>query len=171
MHNTCQDISINASNAAVIYFHNKGASHYTDDWRSKTTKVWTYVYALRWRKYLEYFLLERPSLCLTALSHGATSCGVELHDDPYTHYSGNFWTATCDFIKELPSFEKEGGGYLDAEFWLGKGLRTPLAKYAGLYDMPKSLYMEVLEVKDYVFDEVVPIEVIENYVAKMVKEK
>lgn len=176
MHNTCQDISINASNAAVIYFHNKGASHYTDDWRDKTTTVWSYVYALRWRKYMEYFLLERPSLCLTALSHGATSCGVELHDEPGIHYSGNFWTATCDFIQELPPFDGELEGsaaakYLAAEFWLENGVRKEIAKYAGLYDTPKHLLMEVLEPKDYMFDEVVPIEVIEKYVAKIIMEK
>ena len=172
IHDTCQNK--NASNA-ILYFH-KGASHYEPNWRNKTTQVWTYVYTLRWQKYMEYFLLERPSLCLTALSHGATSCGVELHESPGTHYSGNFWTTTCDFIKQLPPFKDKLEGsaaakYVAAEFWLEKGEHEKMAKYAGLYDMPKHLLMDVLELKDYVFEEVVPIEVIEKYVAKIIREK
>jgi hypothetical protein len=70
------------NNNIVFYFHNKGSSKYgTRD----------YMNVFHWCKYMEGFLLERPTLCIKAILHyGAKTCGVEMKVSPSMHYSGNF---------------------------------------------------------------------------------
>ena len=57
----------NKKEEVIFYFHNKGTSKYTDDWRSKVHLRRTYAYSLYWRKYIEYYTIERPQLCLEKL--------------------------------------------------------------------------------------------------------
>lgn len=71
-----------------FYFHTKGASNATP-----ATEAW--------RRYMEYFNLERWPDCVAALVDHDT-CGVEL-DDVQSHYGGNFWWATSDYIRKLPN--------------------------------------------------------------------
>lgn len=131
-HETYNDTS---NNSVVYYFHNKGVSKYeNDDWvndcQPKKT-IWTYCNVLHWRKYLEFFLLEKPTLCLTALlHHGASTCGIDLHDFPSWHYSGNFWSATCTYVRTLPTTvlptePRNKLGYIDAELWIGNSILSP----------------------------------------------
>ena len=70
---------------------------------------------------MEYFILERPSLCLTTLLHGATTYVAQLFVDP-RHYSRNFWTDLCDFIHKSPILNEteNENNYVAAEFWLEK---------------------------------------------------
>jgi hypothetical protein len=49
------------SDSVVFYFHDKGVSKYHPNWRNMADQVWTYSRVLYWRKYLEYFTLERPT--------------------------------------------------------------------------------------------------------------
>ena len=79
--------SINKKKHTVVfYFHNKGSSKYNPEWRSQIDRVWTYSRSLYWRKYMEYFTLERPQLCLDhILNKGAGLCGIMFHDN---HFSG-----------------------------------------------------------------------------------
>jgi hypothetical protein len=52
-------------------------------------RAWSKV--MFWRKYLEYYVIERPEYCIAALQTGqASTCGVDLANDR-SHYSGNFW--------------------------------------------------------------------------------
>ena len=114
----------------VYYFHNKGVSKYNDDsWKDNCQQgvaIWTYCNVIHWRKYMEWFLLEKPTLCLRAmLYHGASTCGVNLHDFPKPHYSGNFWSASCDYVNSLPSLVHtfaKSDNYLQAEMWIGEGI-------------------------------------------------
>jgi len=50
------------------------------------------------------FIIEFPSLCLTALLEGYSACGVELLYSGRlpAHYSGNFWWADCSHVAALP---------------------------------------------------------------------
>ena len=105
----------------VFYFHTKGSSK--DSTQSENDE---YLNIFYWRKYLEWFLLERPTLCIRAiLRHGAKTCGVEMYDAPSMHYSGNFWSATCDHISGLPVRESwpvytdHFSNYVSAEMWVG----------------------------------------------------
>lgn len=69
-----------------FYFHTKGASR-----SNPATNAW--------RLYMEHFNLERWRDCVNALTEHET-CGVEL-DDIHTHYGGNFWWATSEYIRKL----------------------------------------------------------------------
>lgn len=116
----------------VYYFHNKGVSHYKETWKDSCVELdrWGYCKILYWRKYMEWFLIEKPTLCLRAMiHHDALTCGVQLRKRPRIHYSGNFWAASCDYIKTLPSepdvnidLGPYDGKYLSAEMWIGTAL-------------------------------------------------
>lgn len=126
-------------NTIVFYFHNKGASK---PFSSHT---------LYWRKYLEYFLLERPQLCLgQLLYHNASTCGANWHPKLKNHYSGNFWSATCKHIVQLDPIPMNETQYVAAEMWLGKIKRgTRISSY---YSATKDLYKEIILPEEYVHD-------------------
>jgi hypothetical protein len=70
----------------VFYFHNKGSSKYVEPGHPYYNE---YVNIYYWRRYMEFFLLERPTLCTRAiLNHGTMTCGVNLQVKPSSHYSG-----------------------------------------------------------------------------------
>ena len=91
----------------ILYIHTKGV----------TNKDHSY----EWRKYLEYFLIEKNSLCLNALDH--YKCVGVNHQYYYdenkyrNHFSGNFWWANSDYIKTLPLLEINEDRYV-VEHWL-----------------------------------------------------
>lgn len=109
----------------VFYFHDKGCSKYVED--NSTKEFETYSNAFHWRKFMEWFLLERPTLCTRAiLKYGAMTCGVNLRKYPSMSYSGNFWSASCDYIADLPVEDawpiRDGDklfNYISAELWIG----------------------------------------------------
>jgi hypothetical protein len=96
----------------VFYFHNKGSSKYQTSQYEKT---------LHWRKLMEYFLHERPSLCLNELLYkGAGMCGIMWHGN---HFSGNFWSANCHYIatRFQPIDMNVEQNYIAGELWIGTG--------------------------------------------------
>lgn len=112
-----------AKSALVFYIHNKGASKWTPTWREdiQTNKTWTYGHSLYWRKYLEYFLIQRPELCLEELLlHNASTCGANWHFEMKNHYSGNFWAASCQHIEKLQLITSDDDNYIASEMWLGR---------------------------------------------------
>ena len=116
----CQRPDI-GDDTVVFYFHDKGVSKHRQDWRENTHKVWTYSRVLWWRKYLEYFTIEQPHLCLNALLNAnASACGPNKGSIPQIHYSGNFWTAKCSYINELPRIDPKQKNYVLAEMWIGR---------------------------------------------------
>jgi hypothetical protein len=138
----------------VFYIHNKGTSKWHSSWREEidTNKTWTYGHSLYWRKYLEYFLIERPALCLDKiLLQNASTCGANWHPELLNHYSGNFWSASCTHIQRLEPL-KETKKYVAAEFWLGKyaGLKSNQEHHASLHTVYKSLYQELIKPDEYV---------------------
>ena len=84
----------NNPNCKIWYIHTKGAATYT-------------VQTQAWRKYMEYFVIEKWEDCVRALdTHDV--CGVGWHRNPTHHeglagFAGNFWWATSNYIKKLPS--------------------------------------------------------------------
>jgi hypothetical protein len=106
----------------VYYFHNKGVSYYTDDWKDKYNQSRSYNNVLHWRKYVEWFLLENPSLCIDKLlNSSAFTCGVDLLNEPSWHYSGNFWASSCQWIETLPT--TLGSDYFSTKMWIGSGIQ------------------------------------------------
>jgi hypothetical protein len=152
----------------VYYFHNKGVSHYkNDDWVQNCVPTVTtedYCNAIHWRKYMESFLLERPTLCLRAmLYHGAQTCGVNIVFCYRWHYSGNFWAASCDYIATLPptiqlssADGQDHYNYIAAETWIGYNMLDPVnytkhVEFSLSKDIfPNSdLYLQVILPKQY----------------------
>jgi hypothetical protein len=111
----------------VFYFHNKGASKYGPGWREslKQKAIWKYGNSLYWRKYMEYFLLEQPEVCIDQIvNHGAGTCGVLWQDDPWPHYSGNLWAASCDHLITNGPVPVPGK-YTQGERWIGLKTKAP----------------------------------------------
>jgi len=88
-----QKYTSNQKTQIVFYFHNKGSSKYAEPSDEERYKTYQNIY--HWRRYMEWFLLERPTLCIRAiLNHGTMTCGVNLQKEPSRHYSGNLFYAT-----------------------------------------------------------------------------
>jgi hypothetical protein len=160
----------------VFYMHTKGSSHYTREWKQKlvhqgSSVSTTYGQTLYWRKYMEYFTIERPHLCLSRLlptipaddqhrqkrdeslsypPESGVACGVEYHRHHHI-YSGNFWTATCDYISRTRA-PLTSTKYTAAEFFIGgKSAQSgdpfvTLAQYQGI-----SLYHHLILPEHYRF--------------------
>ena len=109
LHTFCQS---QTETVNVWYIHSKGVSR--SDWPIiAAIKSWTHITA--WRKFMEYFLITKYQTCVEKLETYDT-CGANLRTYPQLHYSGNFWWATSDHIKKLPS--RIGSNYLDPEMWI-----------------------------------------------------
>lgn len=141
--------SSNRTRIINFYFHDKGCSKHSET--PGTEEYETSRNIFYWRKYMEWFLLERPTLCLRAiLHHGSQTCGVDLRGFPSMHYSGNFWSASCDYVKELPiqdawPDEQTNGWlhYLSAEMWIGNFTYRSVdeeKKFLSLFNIMAILY-------------------------------
>jgi hypothetical protein len=144
--------------AVMYYFHSKGVGKYHDDWRKKTDKSFTYSRVLYWRKFMEYFTLERPQLCLEEiLGKNKSACGVNFRRDPLHHYSGNFWVASCEYLATLTplNFSDPSVGYLAAEFWMGR--KYDESRFVNLWhrklNLSVQLYEHWMEPREYRFPE------------------
>ena len=76
-----------------------------------------------WRHLMEHFVIGRWTECIAALKTSDT-CGVNWLMHPSPHYSGNFWWATCDYIRTLPSSPNPVLGWTEpartaCEAWIG----------------------------------------------------
>ena len=115
-------------------------------------KTWTYGHSLYWRKYLEYFLIEHPALCLEKiLFQNASTCGANWHPILRNHYSGNFWSASCEHIRRLKPMTSEDSGYYDAEFWVGKykDRESNQKHHANLHFTTENLYEHAITPEEY----------------------
>ena len=61
--------------------------------------------ATDWRHYLSYWTIERWKDNIVKLNEGCETVGVNWLDDPWPHYSGNFWWATNRYIQQLEPLE------------------------------------------------------------------
>lgn len=109
----------------VLYLHHKGASRLNSKRTGNVTD---------WRELMLYYNVDQWEQCIASLSTGHDTVGVNwMNDALYPHYSGNFWWATSDYIKQLPELKLPDGtnqsqfnfkkySYRhDAEFWIGIG--------------------------------------------------
>jgi hypothetical protein len=109
----------------ALYIHNKGS--YT---RTSSNFLW--------RKYLEYFCIERWRDCYEKLSEGYETCGAgylreEENIPNYNFYAGNFFWAKSSYVnrcKDLKTppevdfksqFEGQDNLRYDLEYWHGSG--------------------------------------------------
>jgi hypothetical protein len=138
----------------VFYFHNKGASKYGPKWKEslKRKAIWKYGNSLYWRKYMEYFLLEQPGVCIDKIvNHGAKTCSVLWSEDPSPHYSGNFWAASCDHLITNGPVPVPGK-YTRGERWIGLRIKYPIDHqyYPNLHNNSiPSLYKHAIMPEEY----------------------
>jgi hypothetical protein len=146
MYSSCRHSNITR---IVFYFHNKGCSKFVEDNGTKEFELYSNIFY--WRKSMEWFLLERPTLCTRAiLKHGALTCGTNLRKFPSMHYSGNFWSASCDYIADLPVEDawptRDGDksyNYISAEMWVGNYTNRAVGdeqKFLTLFNIVANLY-------------------------------
>lgn len=76
----------------IYYMHTKGVIPYDSD---------TLLLQDQWRRYLQFFLVETHTDCITQLQDGADACGVDYKTQPFYHFPGNFWWARCDYVRSL----------------------------------------------------------------------
>lgn len=101
------------TNDKILYIHTKGVTLPNNECIND------------WRKYMLYFNVERHKQAINELKTYDTY-GVDLVTEPTKHYSGNFWWANTNHIKNLPSIEEisknDAKAILtirhNAEFWL-----------------------------------------------------
>lgn len=103
----------------VLYFHPKGVS--------------TPNRAIRWRKTMEHFLVEKWQDCVKILDSGKDACGCHwLTPEKYgSHigspfFGGTFWWATAKYLSRLPKLPPDLWKHrYEAEVWIGKGKPRP----------------------------------------------
>ena len=83
------------SNVKILYLHTK-------DILNKSN-------AIEWRKYLEYFLIEKYTLCLKLLdTRLCVGVNPEFYlniNDKRNHFSENYWWSNSKYIKTLPEIQ------------------------------------------------------------------
>lgn len=94
----------------VLYFHTKGIVKYSEATQD-------------WRRYMEYFNIERWKDCVKVLTEGYDCCGVLWNSDTavgyFPHFSGTFWWATAKYINTLKIDYLNYPYRLYREFWIG----------------------------------------------------
>ena len=102
----------------VCYIHHKGV-------KSQTTT---------WRKYMEYWNIEKWKECVTKLDEGYDTCGASFLDNPpHPFYAGNFFWARASYLRKCkklkspvdnnfqPQFSGQPHHRYDYECWHGSG--------------------------------------------------
>jgi hypothetical protein len=116
----------------VLYFHSKGASHENP-----------HDFSNIWRRCMMRHAVTNWRDCVDDLNDGYDAVGSHWMEPPATPaghhiFAGNFWWATSDFLRTLPSIMvrdriKESGidsidSRYEAEVWLGNGPTKPKVK-------------------------------------------
>lgn len=97
------------NNKSILYMHTKGVT-YDHPVLNKNVKAWV--------RYLDLYTIGHWKECIDALSTYDTA-GTMYSPEPMKHYSGNFWWANSDYIKTLPTLDKENIKPLErGEFWI-----------------------------------------------------
>lgn len=130
----------------ILYFHTKGTGisesnmrfyHGSDNLKHIQSCV------KDWRKFMEFFNIIKNNECLKILD-SYDACGVNLTDQPYKHYSGNFWWSKSSYINSLPDFNSIDITHRwNAEFWIGMGN----GKLYNFYTEPNAGYIKKLTTK------------------------
>lgn len=97
------------NNKSILYMHTKGVT-YDHPVLNKNVKAWV--------RYLDLYTIGHWKECIDSLNSYDTA-GTMYSPEPMKHYSGNFWWANSDYIKTLPTLDKENIKPLErGEFWI-----------------------------------------------------
>jgi len=105
----------------VCFMTHKGASHGPGGHQN-------------WRKYMQYWNIEKWKECVEKLDEGYDTCGAAyLNNPPYPFYAGNFFWAKASYLRKCkrlktpeennfkPQFEGQPHHRFDLECWHGSG--------------------------------------------------
>jgi hypothetical protein len=141
-------------NSLILYVHSKGVSY--------DPNSVTFSNVTAWRKYLEYFMIDRWQDCLKKIIEaGFDTVGTEIKavetKNTFTsqypsgsyfiprHYSGNFWWAKFSLIKRRI---RNLGSFRNAvEFWICSDGNI---KAFNFFNSNKNLYLEKIEESEYI---------------------
>jgi hypothetical protein len=116
----------------VLYFHCKGGTHAPgDNYGDNVSKPW--------REMMMRKLVSNWAQCVGDLENGFESVGCQflrgMCDGSQNIWAGNFWWATSDFLRTLPSIRLRdririsgigaAESRFEAEVWIGNGPRLP----------------------------------------------
>lgn len=126
----------------VLYLHTKGekvsVDHKIHDPEGKNIENALFN-ANVWRLLGEHFVMDQFSECV---KYRADICGpLFKHQEYNAHFQGNFWSATCAYIRGLPkqSIYNPGDRYY-AEFWIG--LNSAKARVLNCYSKHHGFYYD-----------------------------
>ena len=94
---------------AIFYFHTKGVTHPN----IPTIQDWRFL--------MEYYCIDNWKKCVFRLAAGVDAVGCNLQEEPYRHFSGNFWWANSKYIAEKVATMEIDANRMNAEFWLASG--------------------------------------------------
>jgi len=137
-------------NIKILQIHTKG--------------VFNKPFSHEWRKYLEYFLIEKHELCLSMLDHFYTvGTNLQYYFDNVrkyrNHFSGNFWWSHSNYIKTLSLIEKNEDRF-SVEHWLiGNLEKNDYRYFLSLHHTPYDLYQNAIKPEEY------NLEIIKNHIS------
>lgn len=149
LHKFCQTIQP----SKIWYIHTKGASNVpgtrSEHHGENTPQVIVNVDS--WRKYMEYFIIEKHENCIAALDEYDV-CGVEYRLYRKPHFVGNFWWANSEYIKKLEnimtSIEPGYSGRYAAETGF-IGIGNPKVKC--FFKVNRDMYFNMIKPLEYRF--------------------
>jgi len=126
-------------NIRILYIHTKG--------------VLKNFGAHEYRKYLEYFLIEKHALCLDALRNykcvGVTQ-QFYFDDNKYrNHFSGNFWWTNSSYIKTLQNLEVNEDRYVTEHWLIGNFHVNDYRNFCSLHHTHVDMYKIIVPPKEY----------------------
>jgi len=139
-------------NFLVLYIHTKGVS-----WKDHK-KAYNKEAMTAWRKYLEYFCIDKWRECSAFLDeYDASGCElVEKMNVLPEHFRGNFWWSKSSFLRTLPPVNNivipNHEVRRKAEFWLGSNPAfKPMSMFnlAGEYREKGTLYNHIIDPRLY----------------------
>lgn len=116
----------------ALYLHVKGVSYNGSN-----------INITDWVKYLKYFNIIKHNICINNLKEYDV-VGVNLHQHPEVHYSGNFWWSKSSYIKNLHPVEYIN--HNSPEFWITK---SKTGKYLSLWNSNVNHYYTRYEPYNY----------------------
>ena len=143
--NLCDYVPFNIN---VLYIHTKGV----------LKKPYSYEY----RKYLEYFLIEKHDLCLTALiNYKAVGVNQHFYFTPANKYKnlfdGNFWWTQSTYVKTLPNVMIDKNDRYTSEHWIiGNLERNDYRHFLSLHHTQHNLYKTAIMPSEYRLDIIKP---------------
>jgi len=127
------------TNKPILYMHTKGVT-YDHPVLNKNVKGWV--------RYLDLYTIAHWEECIDALNLYDTA-GPMYSPTPMEHYSGNFWWANSDYIKTIPTLDKENIKPLErGEFWIcSQTDKNKLIGYVPGIDLYKNYYYKESDFK------------------------